>query len=424
MFEKSGFLLLYSANAISAAGQIFVIYLLSQAGNSTAYAAISLYYFSYAVLQAFEPSIIRLFSDNATHSSSKALTQTWQCVAIGIGVILSLAISQLLNQFSMGAGGVLFCLSIGVIDYVLGVASILPIINNAAAKNYLRASKILSVQALSRFSLLSVFVFLFNDDYQWLLIVLIRRIYDFSEFGLKIVPGFFISRDSVMCISQSLAKYGFVSAILMMGAEGIGFLVGFHYGDAAYGSYRMHYDLFTKVWFFTALFPLLLYPKIKKLNSGKESEFIINLQNLSFFLSVLFLLVFSLGEQALKVTSGLLSYDRQFALVLVGVIIFGHSKIGIEFLFAKGKQRIVAGLSFLFVVIAFVSLQISSGSSYHTSSSIAWLVASIIFGLLIDWVAMSVALVELKRKLLSAILFLGTFCFLILVVKLLDGLKN
>jgi len=407
-FFYSSVFLLYCANSIAALAQIVIIRITSQTTGTSAYGIISLYFLAYSILQVFETSLIRRTVDQLKKSKNilrvAVLFSGWSKLILTLSIPLVLVATFLMRNFTAGYAVVFIALISGVLDYLLG----LPILRNTVAwctsGRVKDAAVLTATQNISRFIALLILV-LFHKTETWLIILIpLRRAFDWWALllnGGSLKWPKLTSLKGTSEVIDAFSKYGLVSLALMVGTEGVGVEIASIYGQEVYGNYKAIFDLCSKLWFVTTLFPLVLYPKLKLNNSNsnsRDSALIFLRYSFLAYLGIVVLGILFMKYSLKFLFPGLNVSRYVFAAVLFGIALLGHSKFGMEVLQARttGKTLLKTVLGFSIMVIT-IFLALTSIS--QTVAIIgAWISSSILLTICVDWQVLNLYEISKKRK--------------------------
>lgn len=386
---------LYFANGIGALGQLLIIRMISQRTGISDYGVVALYFLSFAVLQVFEASLIRKAVDQLGKSQSclriAGLFSAWGQLAVVVALPVAIVLSMILRDFTVGPLVVFVALLSGVFDYVLGLPLVRYSVICSVSGKTENVAILAAVQNTSRFLVLLLLV-LSDQAGTWLLIFIpLRRLFDWIV--MLILGGglnwpLSASFKGIVRVREALWRFGAVSIALMVGTEGLGVAVAIVYGQDAYAKYKVVFDLCSKLWFVTSIFPLVLYPQIKVMNIG-----VAGIVKITSALTWSFVIYLGLTVIGTAIAPNALSYifpavdisGFVFAAVLFGVALFGHSRLGMEILQAHSSAKSVVVLAVGFSAVMLSVFVAFSFVSYSVAIVGAWVIASLVLAISVDW---------------------------------------
>jgi hypothetical protein len=385
---------LYFANGIGALGQLVTIRVISQSTGISDYGVVALYFLSFSVLQVFEASLIRKAVDQLCKGRNglriTGLFSAWGQLTIIVTLPVAIVLSMILRDFSAGPLVVFVALLSGVLDYVLGLPLVRYSVICSVSGKTGSVAILAAVQNTSRYLVLLLLA-LSDQAGTWLLILVpLRRLLDWLAMitlGGGLNWRISASFKGIARVRQALWRHGTVSIALMAGTEGLGLAIAIVYGQDAYAKYKAVFDLCSKLWFVTSIFPLVLYPQIKGLAIDiAGSKKIISVLTWSYF-AYLGLIV--IGTVIAPTALGIIfpAVDISgfvFAAVLFGVALFGHSRLGMEILQAHSSVRNVVMLAIGFTTVMLSVFVAFSFVSYSAAVVGAWIMASIVLVISVD----------------------------------------
>lgn len=418
-FFRGSIAALYFANGIGAVGQLVIIRVISQRMGITDYGVVALYFLSFAVLQVFEASLIRKAVDQLGKSRKGlriwGLFSAWGQLTVAVALPVIIVLSMFLRDFQVGPLVVFVALLSGVLDYVLGLPLVRYSVICSVTGKTGNVAILAAVQNISRFLVL-LSLALSDQAGTWLLILVpLRRLLDWL--AMKILGGEVTWRISasikgIARVREALWHYGAVSIALMAGTEGLGLAIAIFYGQDAYAKYKAVFDLCSKLWFVTSIFPLVLYPRIKGMAIDvRGSKKIILALTWSFFAYLGLIVIGSvIAPKALGFIFPAVDISNFiFASVLFGVALFGHSRLGMEILQAHSSSRSVVMIANGFTIVMLLVFFAFSFVSYSAAVVGSWIMASIFIVISVDWFVLelfgvrgrSIALMLIKHILLA-----------------------
>ena len=397
MWRVTGLVALYGANAIGALGSLLVIRFATSWAGFGSYAQIALYFLSFAVLQALEPAVIRKAVDVRGGAVGNArvgdLFVAWTIFSLGVGLFLSLALAELVFSSTMGAGTAFLLLVTGVVDYVLGAPILRKTVDYSVADDQAGMALVAFIQNASRFTVLLLLLWVGEGHATYVWLLPLRRLLDY--FALRLMDAGATRQKTAFTIgaglgllSEGLVAFGSTIIWLLLATEGIGLLVYLNFGEAEFGRYRALFDLASKLWFITSVFPLLLYPKLRKIGLGPRA---LRLLRGIFLISLCsYLFVAILGLQLAPslfpiLFPSLTNLEWLFFLVLLGVALTAHARFGLECLQAFGAPRkaALAAATFAFMMLGVFQL-LAQNFAVTVAVGGAWFVSATVLAIGVD----------------------------------------
>lgn len=194
-----------------------------------------------------------------------------------------------------------------------------------------------------------------------------------------------LSRSSALSLAQLLQL-----TVVSIGS----ILVNWFFGVRALGLYRAAFDLAAKVWFFSNIVGLVIFPRLVRIVSDTERRSALaaklpGVLTASWIgYAAIAVIGAALGPAVLsRVGLGGVEIVGLFVLLLAGVSFNAHSTLSCEFIQASGRYLLaaaIAGLSLIMMIVLFLMLRTTT---QLFAIGWAWLVAQTIHAGIIDAVA-------------------------------------
>ncbi len=382
---------LYGANAVGALGQLAAIHFVMGWSGVSGYARVSLYFMAFAVPLAFEPAVVRkamnLSGEQDGDAKVDALLVAWTTAAIVVGTVIAIALGSAVFSASMGLWSAVGLLMIGAVDYALGVSLLRMSVRLGRAGDQRRLALISFVQNLSRYGFLLILLFAGDGSLGFLALLPLRRLVEFAVLRASVVPLRWPAAGSWRLLWSAMVDFGATIGVLLLGTEGVGVLVYLVFGDHQFGSYRAAFDLASKLWFVTTIFPLVLYPRLRVLGLGPRTLLILRKVFAWSWLAylVIALVGFLVAPLLFRLFfPKLVGTEFVFFLVLMGVAITAHARLALECLQAFGFHRTATSSAIAFVVVMLAVFLALGSRPAAAAIGGAWIGGGLALAMLVD----------------------------------------
>ncbi len=385
----------YLSNAVGALGHLLLLKVVTGTAGFEGYALLSLYLLAFSVLQVFEAAVVRRAVDlsvSPQRTSPDGLFLAWAGVAIALGLAGAIVLAGSVLDFEVGPWFVFVAVTAGVLDYVLGIPITRYCVELTLQRQSGRIAGMILVQNLTRYSTILLLANLESLGPAYLALVPLRRVVDGLVLYVLVrhrqTDAGAAAPSRLREILSAFGRYGSITAFLVLGTEGTALAIAVLFGEFHYGQYRATFDLASKLWFVTSIFPLIIYPRLKGMErNARTLERIARALRISWiaYLAVAAGAWLIVGYVFEVVFPALRGSEWLFLLVVAGVAMNAHSRFGLECLQAFDRPTVPVSMAAGFAIVMLALFLISAQFvSFTASVGVAWLGAGLVFALTVD----------------------------------------